>query len=856
MLRCRTGEISLCMLAMALILLVIAVPTGACTTPTPTPTPAPSQTPGWYDCGWNYRQGIVIDHTKVAGYLSNFTVLISLPSDVNLSSHAQTNGNDIFFTQSDGTTRLSHEIESYTSSTGALVAWVRIPALSASSNTTLYMYYGNPGAPNQQNPAAAWDPKFAGVWHLTGSFSDSTSNSNNAVNIGSTDTPGQIAGGRSFNGVSNYLNLGTSTSLQPSELTVSFWIKRTADWDNKQKYLIWAKGTKGAMEYTNGWYLDSYDLGGRNTPINLVVDGMNGYNGPISDIDTYYPLNTWTYMAVTFSTAKDTAALYKNGVSQTFTSWGDPESITATSDPKTLAFANATYVPGAYDEVRISSTGRSSLWIQTEYNNENSPSTFSSLQAEQYIGAYSTCILPTPVAAFSATPTSGKAPLTVAFTDQSTNTPTSWSWTFGDGGTSTLQNPTYVYNTAGTFNVTLIAANGYGSSTLMKQAYVTVTPKTPPVAAFSATSTSGKAPLTVSFTDQSTNNPTSWSWSFGDGGTSTLQNPTYVYYAAGTYTVTLTATNGDGSNTTVVQNLVTVTPKTPPVAAFSATPTSGKVPLSVAFTDTSTNNPTSWSWSFGDGGTSTLQNPTYTYNTAGTYSVTLTVTNAGGSNTIVMQNLVTVTPKTPPVASFSAAPTSGKVPLTVTFTDQSTNNPTSWSWSFGDGGTSTLQNPSYMYYTAGTYNVSLTVSNADGSNTLTQQNLITVSLDCGDSQSLVTSDGTTVGCVAVSNDATSLYVTFTGSSTDPLVTANWAWGYSTANIPASSGIPDPARFSYSYTFGAGTLSYAFPGVDISQALNSDTSYLTISAHATTASGKNAWASSPDWGTYYFAYYPS
>ena len=113
-----------------------------------------------------------------------------------------------------------------------------------------------------------------------------------------------------------------------------------------------------------------------------------------------------------------------------------------------------------------------------------------------------------------------------------------------------------------------------------------------------------------------------------------------------------------------------------------------------------------------------------------------------------------------------------------------------------------------------------------------------------------------MGCVAVSNDDTNLYVTFTGSSTDPLVTADWDWGYSTANIPQTGGVPDPTKFPYSYTFGAGTLAYPFPGVDISQALNSDTSYLVVSAHATTASGKNAWASSPDWGTYYFAYYPS
>lgn len=167
----------------------------------------------------------------------------------------------------------------------------------------------------------------------------------------------------------------------------------------------------------------------------------------------------------------------------------------------------------------------------------------------------------------------------------------------------------------------------------------------------------------------------------------------------------------------------------PPVAAFSGTPLSGNAPLTVAFTDASTNSPTSWSWAFGDGGTSTLQNPSYTYTTAGTYSVTLTATNAYGSNGLTKTNYITVTtpPTNPPVAAFSGTPLSGTVPLTVSFTDASSNSPTSWSWDFGDAGTSTLQNPSHVYTTAGTYSVTLTATNAYGSNSLTKTNYITAS---------------------------------------------------------------------------------------------------------------------------------
>ncbi len=166
----------------------------------------------------------------------------------------------------------------------------------------------------------------------------------------------------------------------------------------------------------------------------------------------------------------------------------------------------------------------------------------------------------------------------------------------------------------------------------------------------------------------------------------------------------------------------------PPVAAFSGTPTSGYAPLAVTFTDASTNNPTSWAWTFGDGGTSTLKNPSHTYTAAGTYTVSLTATNAYGSDIETKTGYITVTnpPTNPPVAAFSGTPTSGTAPLTVVFTDASTYNPTSWSWTFGDGGTSTAQNPSHTYTAAGTYTVVLTATNAYGSDSETKTGYITV----------------------------------------------------------------------------------------------------------------------------------
>ncbi len=167
----------------------------------------------------------------------------------------------------------------------------------------------------------------------------------------------------------------------------------------------------------------------------------------------------------------------------------------------------------------------------------------------------------------------------------------------------------------------------------------------------------------------------------------------------------------------------------PPVADFSAFPVSGGVPLTTHFTDLS-QAPSSWSWNFGDSGTSTEKNPTHTYTVMGTYTVTLTVTNEFGSDTEVKTDYITVTAPQPPVADFIASSTDINIGNSVTFTDKSLENPTSWSWSFEGGtpATGTLQNPTVAYNAVGTFNVTLVVTNAQGSDTETKIDYITVSL--------------------------------------------------------------------------------------------------------------------------------
>lgn len=400
-----------------------------------------------------------------------------------------------------------------------------------------------------------------------------------------------------------------------------------------------------------------------------------------------------------------------------------------------------------------------------------------------------------PVANFSATPQTGCSPLIISFQDLSTGNPTSWSWDFGNGNTSSLQNPSATYITPGTYTIRLTATNASGSNTLTQTSYITVYEN--PVVNFTADNTSGCFPFRVQFTDQSTagagNTNVSWLWDFGNGATSTQQNPLVTYTTAGIFTVTLTVTNDKGCRRVFVRpNYITITSGV--IAGFiNTTSTVCRPPVSISFTDTSTGpGILSYQWDFGDGNTSTATNPVNTYNTAGSYIVTLITTSSAGcvdtfrspvpiviggittaftapasactNETISLTNTsspvpvstswdfgdgntaatlnathayttagvytirlyniysscqdsaqqtITINPQ--PFADFSSPDTIRCEPsLTSNFTDLSTGGVTAWQWDFGDGGTSTLQNPSHTYTAYGLYTVTLIATNGFG----------------------------------------------------------------------------------------------------------------------------------------------
>ena len=175
---------------------------------------------------------------------------------------------------------------------------------------------------------------------------------------------------------------------------------------------------------------------------------------------------------------------------------------------------------------------------------------------------------PIVTSSFTADNVTGLTPLTVQFSDTSTGAPTSWSWDFGDNNSSTAQNPIHTFTATGTYNVSLNASNAAGSNTITKVGYIIVIPIFPPVANFSTNVSSGYVPLSVNFTDQSTN-ATSFLWDFGDGTNSTAQNPIHTYRTIGSYTVSLTVTNAQGSNS----NIIIINSQTAPTIPTTTTQT-------------------------------------------------------------------------------------------------------------------------------------------------------------------------------------------------------------------------------------------------------------------------------------------
>lgn len=323
-----------------------------------------------------------------------------------------------------------------------------------------------------------------------------------------------------------------------------------------------------------------------------------------------------------------------------------------------------------------------------------------------------------------------------------------------------------------------------------------------PVPAFTATPLSGCSPLLVNFTDQSTG-AISWQWDLGNGVTSNQQNPSTIYTNPGTYTVILTVTNANGSQTLTKTNYITVS--NPPVPDFSVNNNSGCFPLRTQFSDLSapgSGTIVSWSWSFGDGNTSTLQNPQHTYFNSGNYAVSLTVVNSAGcSRTIVRPNYISVSPGVRADFNFST-PVNCRPPETINFQNLSSGPGTiTYQWNFGDGGTATATNPSHNYLTAGPFTVTLIATSSQGCiDTLVRTNAVQLN----NLQTVINAPDT-----ACANEQ----VLFQNQSTPSPISSVWSFGDAT-----SSTLINPVK------------TYTTPGTYVVRLVNTYTGCVDSTTH--------------------------
>ncbi|WP_400071625.1 PKD domain-containing protein [Zobellia russellii] len=429
-----------------------------------------------------------------------------------------------------------------------------------------------------------------------------------------------------------------------------------------------------------------------------------------------------------------------------------------------------------------------------------------------------------PVAIANGSPVNGQAPLKVSFSgvDSSDDKAiVSYKWNFEDGQTGNMAEIEHTFDKAGSYEVTLVTKDeeGISASDVIMITVEESKGNTAPVAKLSASKTSGTLPLTVEFTGSGSiddTGVTAYSWDFKDGNSSDKSDPSHTFESAGSYEVELTVTDEEGlKNKETVSITVESKENSAPVAKLSASKTSGTLPLTVEFTgsgSTDDTGVTAYSWDFKDGNSSDKPDPSHTFESAGSYEVELTVTDAEAlKNKETVSIIVESKENAAPVAKLSASKTSGTLPLTVEFTGSGSTDDTgvtAYSWDFKDGNSSDKPNPSHTFESAGSYEVELTVTDAEGLKDTETVSIIVESKE----------NGAPVAKLSASKTSGTLPLTvnFTGSnSSDDIGVTAYMWDFKDGSTSNKS--------NPSHTFdSAGTYEVELTVADVDGLQNKET----------------------------------
>jgi len=351
----------------------------------------------WADSDYTYRKKITVDHTKVKADLINYPMLIYVTDadlkDVANSGHVESEfGYDICFYDSTNTTKLKHELVTYTKTTGKIEAYVKIDTLDTDADTEIYMYYGNDDIVTTQNSTDTWNSNYIFVHHLkdltTSTTADSTANSftgtKTAAN-GPAETTGYIEKGQSFDGSDDWINIGDNDKLTPTKHTISFIIKPNTQVVSTA-YLFAKEGPRYSTNVETRCYFYSsavhYNV--------MRKDG--GYIGR-KDSDGMTTLGTSDFHLLTMvwdgGTSNSSLKIYIDGQQVDDADAGGAAFTGIVNTVANFGIGTNPYNPPAYcwkgivDEARFSKTDYAQTWIETEYNNIFSPGTFMDFDIEE-----------------------------------------------------------------------------------------------------------------------------------------------------------------------------------------------------------------------------------------------------------------------------------------------------------------------------------------------------------------------------------------------------------------------------------------------------------------------------------------
>jgi RHS repeat-associated protein len=578
--------------------------------------------------GYGYQRVVVIDHTRVSNTdQTNFPFLFnttdpSLATIANGGQVTSSNGYDIIFsTDPNGLTKLDHELEEYDPVHGQVIAWVRIPKLSHTTDTVLYVFYGNPNVVgSQQNPTGVWDSNYTAVYHLANAGSptvlDSTANANTATPASVLATSGQIDGAASFNGASSYIqipeadfpnfppgvydNVGLPSTTSSFSSSFGVWFKTASAGG------ILNQSTSLTCTWNFFGCISTGPIAPGDSPYGswdslMYVDDNGSVNGFGLVSPAAYNDNNWHFAVVTYANnaGNGTSTLYVDGKSvasaQGTTDGYDSNYAYFVGTAYTFEFSEGNwgwqYFNGDIDEVTVSSIPRSADWIQTEYNNQGSPSTFYTFNPANTVQ-----VVPSAINLYAAQ--SQQFAATVAC-----NTSVLWTMSSGAQGTLTSSG---LYTAPGSIatqqTVTITATNQISGSTIGSAVVSLLPPPSPITLVASAQSpyaTGSSQPFSATLLDQNgaprsgvavTFTVAGANSSIGSGVTGSNGVASYAYTGANTGNDTIRATavvNGQAVTSNSVSASWIVPAPAIPAAGVTliAPPALGAIGLVGAFTD-------------------------------------------------------------------------------------------------------------------------------------------------------------------------------------------------------------------------------------------------------------------------------